>query len=147
MNSQDINLNRDAVRVDTVELTGLYRNVFNRWDPTLIFDAHMMGWVQHATLMDTSTAPYRPRRQFRAITFFDKLFPSVRDAVRANFGLEVFTHSGTDRKWPPTIWGPGEAIWSTDANRGNAYGLRNRCPSAETPGHEKFERRIYAHYA
>jgi hypothetical protein len=46
-NSQNLNLNRDAVRVDTVEVQGLYRTIFNRWDPTLIFDAHLMGRVQH----------------------------------------------------------------------------------------------------
>jgi hypothetical protein len=80
---------------------------------------------------------------------FDKLFPAVREATRRNFGLEVFTHSGTDSKWPPTIWGPGEAIWSNEAKFvANAYGLRNRMSIlAETPGHESFERRIYAHVA
>lgn len=149
VNSQDINLNRDAVRVDTVEMTGLYRNVFNRWDPTLIFDAHMMGWVQHGYANGYINCTVPAAAPGPRDYVFDKLFPSVRDAVRANFGLEVFTHSGTDRKWPPTIWGPGEAIWSTDAKFvANAYGLRNRMSIlAETPGHEKFERRIYAHYA
>lgn len=148
-NSQGLNLNRDAIRVDTVEMAGLYRNVFNRWDPTLIFDAHMMGWVQHGYangyIQCTVPAAAAGPRDY----VFDKLFPSVRDAVRADFGLEMFTHSGTDRKWPPTVWGPGLAIWSTEAKFvANAYGLRNRMSIlAETPGHEKFERRIYAHYA
>jgi len=66
-----------------------------------------------------------------------------------NVGLEVFTHGGTDNTWPPTIWGPGEAIWSNEAKFvANAYGLRNRMSIlAETPGHESFERRIYAHVA
>jgi hypothetical protein len=148
-NSQGLNLNRDAVRVDTVEVAGLYRNVFNRWDPTLIFDAHMMGWVQHGYangyIHCTVPAAAPGPRDY----VFDKLFPAVRDAVRANFGLETFTHSGTDRKWPPTVWGPGQAIWSNEAKFvANAYGLRNRMSIlAETPGHEKFERRIYAHFA
>jgi hypothetical protein len=148
-NSQDLNLNRDAVRVDTVEMIGLYRNVFNRWDPTLIFDAHLMGRVQngyangyiHCTVPAAAPGP----RDY----VFETLFPAVREATRQNFGLEVFTHSGTDNKWPPTIWGPGQAIWSTEAKFvANAYGLRNRMSIlAETPGHESFERRIYAHFA
>ena len=148
-NAQDLNLNRDAVRVDTVEVAGLYRNVFNRWDPILIFDAHMMGRVQHGYAngyihCTVPAAAPEPRDYV-----FDKLFPAVRNAVRDRFGLEVFTHSGTDFKWPPTIWGPGQAIWSTEAKFvANAYGLRNRMSIlAETPGHESFERRIYAHYA
>jgi hypothetical protein len=137
-NSQNLNLNRDAVRVDTVEVQGLYRTIFNRWDPTLIFDAHLMGRVQHgyanAYIHSTVPAASPEPRDY----VFDKLFPAVRDATRSNFGLEVFTHSGTDGKWPPTTWGP----------EANAYGLRNRMSIlAETPGHESFERRIYAHVA
>jgi hypothetical protein len=148
-NSQNLNLNRDAVRVDTVEVTGLYRTIFNRWDPTLIFDAHLMGRVQHGYangyIHCTVPAAAPGPRDY----VFDTLFPAVREATRKNFGLEVFTHSGTDNKWPPTIWGPGQAIWSNEAKFvANAYGLRNRMSIlAETPGHESFERRIYAHYA
>jgi hypothetical protein len=148
-NSQGLNLNRDAVRVDTVEVTGLYRNIFNRWDPTLIFDAHMMGRVQHGYAngyihCTVPAAAPEPRDYV-----FDTLFPAIRDATRANFGLEVFTHSGTDRAWPPTTWGPAAAIWSNEAKFvANAYGLRNRMSIlAETPGHESLERRIYAHWA
>ncbi|RPJ70646.1 MAG: hypothetical protein EHM24_14870 [Acidobacteria bacterium] len=148
-NSQNLNLNRDAVRVDTVEVTGLYRTIFNRWDPTLIFDAHLMGRVQHgyANGYIHSTVPAAapgPREYV-----FDKLFPAVRNATRANFGLEVFTHSGTDNKWPPTLWGPEQAIWTNEAKFvANAYGLRSRMSIlAETPGHESFERRIYSHVA
>jgi len=148
-NSQNLNLNRDAVRVDTVEVSGLYRTIFNRWDPILIFDAHLMGRVQHgyANGYIHSTVPAAapgPRDYV-----FDKLFPAVREATRANFGLEVFTHSGTDNKWPPTLWGPEQAIWTNEAKFvANAYGLRGRMSIlAETPGHESFERRIYAHFA
>ena len=148
-NSQNLNLNRDAVRVDTVEVTGLYRNVFNRWDPTLIFDLHMMGRVQHgyadAYIHSTVPAASPEPRDY----VFEKLFPAVREATRKNFGLEMFTHSEGDGKWPPTTWGPEAAIWTNEAKFiANAYGLRNRMSIlAETPGHEGFERRIYAHVA
>jgi hypothetical protein len=148
-NSQNLNLNRDAVRVDTVEVAGLYRTVFNRWDPTLVFDAHLMGRVQHgyanAYIHSTVPAAAPGPRDY----VFDTLFPAVREATRKNFGLEVFTHSGTDNKWPPTTWGPNAAIWTNEAKFvANAYGLRSRMSIlAETPGHESFERRIYAHYA
>ena len=32
VNAQNINLNRDAIQVETAEIAGLYRTVFNRWD-------------------------------------------------------------------------------------------------------------------
>ena len=148
-NAQNLNLNRDAVKLETAEVSGLYRTIFNRWDPTLIYDGHMMGRVQHgyAIVYATCTVPAAhpgPRGYV-----FDKLFPSLRESTRKNFGLEVFTHCGIDNKWPPTVWGHDQAIWSNEAKFvANAYGLRNRMSIlAETPGHESLERRTYAHFA
>jgi hypothetical protein len=148
-NSQNLNLNRDAVRVDTVEVTGLYRNVFNRWDPILIYDGHLMGRVQHGYAIGYISCTVPAASAGPRDYVFDKLFPAVREATRKDFGLEVFTHAGFDAKWPPTTWSPDAAIYTNEAKFvANAYGLRNRMAIlAETPGHESFERRIYAHYA
>ena len=149
VNSQNLNLNRDAIKVETPEVTGLYRSIFNRWDPILIFDGHLMGRVQHGYANSyigcTVPAAHPGPRDY----VFDKLFPSVREAVRRDFGLEIFTHCGTDNKWPPTVWTPEAGLWTTEAKFiVNAYGLRSRMAIlAETPGHESFERRIYAHYS
>ena len=147
--SGTMNLNRDAVKVESVEVTGLYRTILNRWDPTLFYDGHTMGRVQHGygIAYATSTVPTAhpgPRGYV-----FDKLFPAIREATRKNFGLETYTHCGIDDTWPPTVWGHDQAIWTNEAKFvANAYGLRNRMSIlAETPGHESFERRIYAHYA
>jgi len=149
VNAQGINLNRDAVRVETAEIAGLYRTVFNRWDPVLVYDGHLMGRVQHGYAIGYATCTVPAAHPGPRGYVFDKLFPAVREATRTNFGLEVFTHCGTDGKWPPTLWGHEEAMWTTEAKFvANAYGLRNRMTIlAETPGHESFERRIYAHYA
>ncbi|MBN2265475.1 MAG: hypothetical protein JW775_06650, partial [Candidatus Aminicenantes bacterium] len=54
-NADDINLNRDAVRVDTAEIAGLYRAVLNRWDPVLLYDGHLMGRVQHGYAIGYAT--------------------------------------------------------------------------------------------
>ena len=148
-NAQNINLNRDAVRVETAEIAGLYRMVFNRWDPTLIYDGHLMGRVQHGYAIGYATCTVPASHPGPRNYVFDKLFPAVREATRKNFGLEVFTHCETDGKWPPTVWSHERAMWTNEAKFvANAYGLRNRMTIlAETPGHESFERRIYAHYA
>jgi len=148
-NAQNLNLNRDAVKLETIEVNGLYRTIFNRWDPTLIYDAHMMGRVQHGYAIGYTTCTVPTAHPGPRGYVFDKLFPAIREATRKDFGLEVFTHCGMDNKWPPTVWGHDEAIWTNEAKFvANAYGLRNRMSIlAETPGHESFERRIYAHYA
>ncbi|HUT07932.1 MAG TPA: M14 family metallopeptidase [Candidatus Latescibacteria bacterium] len=148
-NAQNINLNRDAIRVETVEIAGLYRTVFNRWDPTLIYDGHLMGRVQHGYAIGYATCTVPAAHPGPRDYVFEKLFPAVREATRKNFGLEVFTHCETDGKWPPTVWSHEAAMWTNEAKFvANAYGLRNRMTIlAETPGHESFERRIYAHYS
>ncbi len=149
VNAQGINLNRDAVRVETIEINGLYRTIFNRWDPVLIYDGHLMGRVQHGYAIGYACCTVPAAHPGPRNYVFDTLFPEVREATRKDFGLEVFTHCGTDRAWPPTVWTPEMAMWTTEAKFvANAYGLRNRMSIlAETPGHESFERRIYAHYA
>ena len=149
-NAGGADLNRDAVKLESVEVNGLYQNVLNRWDPVLMFDGHLMGRVRHGygNVYATSTVPAAhpgPRGYV-----FDSLFPAVRDAVRRDFGLETFTHCLFDeRTWPPTEWSHDRAIWSVEAKFVVAdYGLRNRMSIlTETPGHPTFERRIYAQYA
>jgi hypothetical protein len=150
VNAAGLDLNRDAVKLETVEVNGLYQNVLNRWDPVLLVDLHLMGRVKHgyANTYASSTVPAShpaPRAYL-----WDTLFPGVRESVRRDFGLEIFTHCLFDeRSWPPTVWGHDNAIWSVEAKFVvSDYGLRNRLSIiTETPGHPTFERRIYAQYA
>jgi hypothetical protein len=79
----------------------------------------------------------------------DRLFPAVRDRVRTDFGLEVFTHALFGNGWPPTDWSHDRAAWTVEAKFiVNDFGLRNRMAIiTETPGQPTFERRVYAQYA
>lgn len=150
MNARGIDLNRDAVKLETVEFNGLFETILNPWDPILIYDSHRMrrGNFAYAIAYVNSTVPAAhpgPRTYVR-----DVLFPAVRESLRKEFGLEAFTHAlwpGAD--WPPEVWSHNETIYSTEAKfLANAYGLRNRMSIlAETPGAADFERRIYSQYA
>ena len=148
-NSQGLDLNRDAVKLQTIEANGLYRTL-NDWDPVLLLDGHLMSRVSHgyANTYGTTTVPAAapgPRDYTH-----DTLFPAVRNMVRKEFGLEVFTHAlPVPDKWPPTGWSHDRAAWTVEAKFiVNAYGLRNRLAIiTETPGQPTFERRIYAQYA
>ena len=148
-NSQGLDLNRDAVKLVTVEGNGLYR-VLNEWDPLLFLDGHLMNRVDHgyANTYGTTTVPAAAPGPRAYIT--DTLFPAVRNAVRKDFGLEVFTHAlATPNTWPPQAWSHDRAAWTVEAKFVvNDYGLRNRFAIiTETPGQPTFERRIYAQYA
>jgi hypothetical protein len=148
-NSNGLDLNRDAVKLTEVETLGLYRTL-NTWDPLLFLDGHLMSRVNHgyANTYGTTTVPAAapgPRDYMH-----DTLFPAVRDTVRGEFGLEVFSHAlPTPNTWPPTAWSHDRAAWTVEAKFIiNDYGLRNRFAIiTETPGQPTFERRIYAQYA
>ena len=148
-NSQGLDLNRDAVKLATVEGNGLARTL-NQWDPLLFLDGHLMSRVNHgyANTYGTTTVPAAapgPRDYMH-----DRLFPGVRDMVRKEFGLEVFSHAlATPNTFPPQAWSHDRAAWTVEAKFVvNDYGLRNRFAIiTETPGQPTFERRIYAQYA
>jgi hypothetical protein len=149
-NARGYDLNRDAIKLETTNVQGLYRTVLNRWNPVLVFDAHAMGRVQHgyAIVYATSTVPAAhpgPRGYV-----WDTLFPAMRKAIRENFQIETFSHCLFPRnQWPPKVWSHDLAYWTTEGKFVTAaYGLRNRMSIlVETPGDPVFERKIYAHYA
>jgi hypothetical protein len=142
-------LNRDGVKLETNEVVSLYRNILNRWDPVLFYDAHRMGSGNFAygNAYATSTVPAAhpgPRGYV-----WDTLFPAVRDMVRRDFGVETYTHAMFDRGWPPTLYSHDNTIWSVEAKFVvSNYGLRNRMSIlTETPGRASFERQIFGQYA
>jgi hypothetical protein len=149
-NSQGLDLNRDAIKLESVEVRGLFENIFQRWDPVLYYDAHRMGRGNYAYAIAyvNSTVPAAhpgPRGYVR-----NELFPAVRDHMREHFGLEGFTHAlWEDSEWPPTNWHHDETIWTVEAKfLANAHGLRNRMSIlTETPGAAGFERQIYGQFA
>lgn len=148
-NSQRLDLNREGAKLTSIESQGLIRTL-NAWDPLLFLDGHLMSRVNHgyANTYGTATIPAAAPGPRDYMT--DTLFPAVRDAVRANFGLEVFTHAlAVPDTWPPKAWSHDRAAWTVEAKMlVNAYGLRNRFAIiTETPGQPTFERRIYAQYA
>lgn len=46
-NGQNLDLNRDGMKLETPEVQGLVTNVFNRWDPTLSVDCHTTNGSYH----------------------------------------------------------------------------------------------------
>jgi dipeptidyl-peptidase-4 len=147
-NAKGYDLNRDAIKVETVNMQGAYRNLFNRWDPTIIHDTHRMGSPRHGYAIayagsNVATAHQEPRDY---VTY--KIFPEVRKGARDNGKIEIGYHCGLDNNWPPTKFTHDGAIWSTEGKfMVSGYGLRNRMGIlVETPGHESFERMVYCQY-
>jgi hypothetical protein len=149
-NTAEADLNRDGMKLETLEVNSLYENLLNEWDPILFFDSHRMGTgnVAYGIACSHSTVPAAhpgPRGYV-----WDTIFPAVMRQVRSEFRLESFTHAlWMEEEWPPRTWNYDGTIWAVDAKfLVNAYGLRNRMSIlCETPGAASFERQVYGQYA
>lgn len=148
-NAAGFDVNRDAIKLETLNMQGAYKNVFNTWDPTLIFDTHRMGGARHGYAIahagsNVVAASAKPRDY---VTY--NMFPRIVKRARNESKIEIGMHCGLDRSWPPTVFSHDNAIWSTEAKfMVSGYGLRNRMAIlVETPGGETFEKAIYSQYA
>ncbi|MCK7483534.1 MAG: hypothetical protein M0C28_45775 [Candidatus Moduliflexus flocculans] len=81
-NALGFNLNRDAIKLETLEVNALYRTVFNRWDPVLIYDGHAMERVQHGYAIGYCTSSVPAAHPGPRTYVWDKLFPELRDETR-----------------------------------------------------------------
>jgi hypothetical protein len=150
VNVNGYDLNRDAIKLQTPEVTGLYQTVLNAWDPVLLFDSHAMGRVKHGYAIVYATANVPTAHAAPREYVWSSMFPAIRQSVRDNFGLETFTHCMFDEEnWPPTVWSHDLAAWTVEGKfLASAYALRNRMTIiVETPGHPPLERKTYAQYA
>ncbi len=150
-NALGYDLNRDAIKLETLAVRELYKNVFNRWDPVLVYCTHHIGGQKHAypIVYCTSNVPAAhpgPRGYVN-----DHLFPAVRSAVRERWGVETFFHAGTNHGevWPPTIWTFDLSAWTVEGKFiVSGYGLRNRMSIlVESVWHNTFKKHIYSQYA
>ena len=149
-NAQGLNLNRDAIKLESPEVVGLNERILNRWDPILLFDAHAMSRVKHGYAICYATHTLPTANPGTREYVWNELFPDVRENIRSNYNIETFTHCMMDEEnWPPTEWSHHLGYWFLEGKFvAMAYGLRNRMTIiVETPGHPVFERRIYAQYA
>lgn len=142
-------INRDAIKLETTSMKAAYTEVFNKWDPILIYDTHRMGGVKHGYPIgyagsNVPTATAAPRDY---VTY--KIFPAITSGARERGKIDVFFHAGfTGNNWPPTEFTHDNAIWTTEGKfMVSGYGLRNRMAIlVETSWYVSYQKMIYAQY-
>ena len=147
-NAVNLDINRDAIKLETLAMQGACRSLFNNWYPTIILDTHRMSDARHgyAIVYAASNVPTAHPAPRGYVT--DKIFPAVRQASKDKGGIEIFFHGGQDSNWPPTEFTHDRAIWTVEGKfMASYYGLRNRMSIlVETPGYESYEKKIYSQY-
>ncbi len=123
-NGQMLDINRDGIKVETPELKGLLKNIFNKWDPVLTVDCHTTNGSYHEEPI-TFTWQVNPNGDRNLINYMrDKMMPEVGNTLRDKYKVEnCYYGNFKDRTKPESGW-----VYHAASPRymTNYIGLRNR---------------------
>ncbi|HTP12438.1 MAG TPA: M14 family metallopeptidase, partial [Bacteroidota bacterium] len=139
-NSQGFDLNRDLMKLESIEARGLVRNVYDRWDPTFYMELHTTDGSFHGYHLTWANG-LNPDTDSLITNFqVDKMMPEVTRNMLAH-GWRIFPYG--DYRWQS----PPDSGWFTFSHQPrygtNYYPLRNRMALlSETYSYVDFENRI-----
>lgn len=123
-NAQELDLNRDYMKLESPEAQALVHNVLDRWDPLLTVDLHTTNGSYHGYQL-TFSPTLNPNASEGLIDFErSTLLPLIREQMKKRHGKETYYYGNFVDQLTP------EKGWYTFDSRprfGNNYvGLRNR---------------------
>ncbi|MBD3288710.1 hypothetical protein GF337_07910 [candidate division KSB1 bacterium] len=144
-NGQNLDLNRDFIKLESPEVSGLVR-IFNEWDPILFVDMHTKNGSYHQAPVTFCTAA-NPNTSPEIMGYmWNELFPAVQKLMRKKYGYESIPYGNfVDRGDPEKGW----RNYSFGARLSTNYvGLRNRLAILdENYPHVDFKTRVLSSYA
>ncbi len=122
-NGQNLDLNRDGMRLETPEARGLL-DVLKRWDPVFFLDAHTHNGSYHQEPV-TWTWGLNPNGDLGILDYMgDVLLPWITDRMREEYGIMSIPHGDfMDVRNPEAGWVP---LGPQPRYLSNYVGLRNR---------------------
>jgi len=123
-NAQNLDLNRDGIKLESVEVQGMVKNVLNRWDPALFVDCHTTNGSYHQEPV-TYTWAFNPNGDNGMIDYMhDTFMPFLQKNLKEKYDImSVVFGDFIDSANP-------EKGWETAGPQGryltNYMGLRNR---------------------
>ncbi len=145
-NGQNLDLNRDSMKLESPELEGLVQNVLNRWDPLLLIDCHTTDGAYHQEVVTYSWA-VNPNGNRGLIAYQrDKMMPDIEAILENKYKTPAVGYGGfRDFKSPEKGW---EAMEHEPRYVTNYVGLRNRLSILdENYVHADFKTRVLGNYA
>lgn len=144
-NGQNLDLNRDSMKLESPELQGLLRNVLTRWDPILLVDCHTTDGSYHQHPV-TYSWPLNPNGDSSIITYMrDKMLPAINKNLEEKYKtLSVPYGNFIDSREPEKGWATFEHY---PRYVSNYIGLRNRLSILdENYSYADFKTRVYGCY-
>ncbi len=124
VNGQNLDLNRDGVKLETPEVRSLVQQVLNRWDPVFFLDSHTHNGSYHQEPV-TWVWGLNPNGDAAIFDYMaDTVWPAIEKQMRERYGTLTIPHGDfLDAKDPAKGWVPlgPEARYLS-----NYVGLRNR---------------------
>ncbi len=123
-NGQMLDLNRDAMKLETPEIRGVVKNILNKWDPAISVDIHTTNGSYHEEPC-TFTWQMNPNGDSRLISFMrDKMMPEVHQNLQNKYHVEnIFYGEFVDKMHMEEGWisyaSEARFLW-------NYIGIRNR---------------------
>lgn len=145
-NGQNLDLNRDSMKLESPELRGLVRNVLGRWDPALVVDCHTTDGAFHEETV-TWSWPLNPNGDLPLLEFQrETMLPAINAVMKDKYGTLGLPY-GTFRDWkaPEKGW---ETFGAQPRYVTNYVGLRNRLSILdENYVHADYRTRVLGNYA
>jgi hypothetical protein len=123
-NGQNLDLNRDSMKLESPELRGMVRNVLMRWDPVLLVDCHTTNGSPHQEPV-TYSWPLNPNGSPLIMEYMrDKMMPSINRGLRKKYStLSIPYGNFMDFREPEKGW---RNFGHQPRYVTNYVGLRNR---------------------
>lgn len=123
-NGQQLDINRDGLKLETPEFEGILNNIFNRWDPALTVDCHTTNGSYHEEAV-TFTWMMNPNGDRQMINYMrDLMMPSVNTDLFKKYNIEnCYYGEFIDRMNPEKGW---ISYASAPRYLTNYIGIRNR---------------------
>lgn len=123
-NGQNLDLNRDGIKLETPEVRGMVQNVLLRWDPVFFLDSHTHNGSYHEEPV-TWVWGLNPNGDPAIFNYMaDTVWPAIEKTMRGRFGTAVIPHGDfLDAKEPTKGWVP---LGPDSYYLSNYVGLRNR---------------------
>ena len=122
-NGAGLDLNRDAIKAESPEMSAVLAHVYTTWDPDVMMDLHTTDGTRHGYEL-TYAPPENPNTAPGIMKLSrDEIIPAIRKRMMSEDHLPMFDYGNAERR-------DNQRVWATFGVEGryctNYVGLRNR---------------------
>ncbi len=122
-NGQNLDLNRDAIKVESPEMTAALDSIYTKWDPDVVMDLHTTDGTRHGYDL-TYAPPTNPSTEPHVMKLArERMLLDVRREFNAKYKLDLQDYGNASRRGTVRRW---ETFGFEGRYVTNYVGLRNR---------------------